>query len=58
MPHTPIALNCPKCGHPMQFLHADDPSGAGIQVYECPEHGVYHFGTKIDLTAGPPPPHN
>ena len=39
----------------MQFLKADDPSGVGIQVYECPEHGLYHFGCKIDLTAGPPP---
>ena len=29
-------------------LKAEDPSGVGIQVYECPEHGLYHFGHKID----------
>ena len=55
MPHTPIAINCPKCGRLMQFLSADDPSGTGIQIYECPEHGLYHFGRTIDPTAGPPP---
>ena len=39
----------------MQFLKAEHPSGAGIQVYECPQHGLYHFDGKIDLTEGPPP---
>ena len=38
-------------------LKAEDPSGVGIQVNECPEHGLYHFGHKIDLTPGPPPAH-
>ena len=46
MPHTPIPLNCPKCGRPMQFLKADDPSGVGIQVYECPSTASITSATR------------
>jgi hypothetical protein len=41
----------------MEFLNADDLSGLGIQLYECPAHGLYHFGRKIDL-AGAATPRN
>jgi hypothetical protein len=39
----------------MQFPESRGSSGTGIQVYECAEHGLYHFGHKIDLTPGPSP---
>ena len=25
----------------------------GLIVVECPLHGLFHFGPKVDLTAGP-----
>lgn len=50
--HMP-SLNCPKCGRVMRYVESKtDPQ---MHVCECPEHGLFHFGPKTDLTEGLPP---
>jgi hypothetical protein len=61
-----VRLNCPHCGKSMRFVDANSPLRPALKtdapaeptffVFECPEHGLQHFGPQTPLTAGPPPP--
>jgi hypothetical protein len=35
-------------------LKADPPAEPTFFVFQCPEHGLHHFGPTTPLTAGPP----
>jgi predicted RNA-binding Zn-ribbon protein involved in translation (DUF1610 family) len=52
------AFQCPKCGQSMRYVASRpnfDPELPKFFLYECPEHGIYHFSRAKDMTAGPPP---
>ena len=59
-----LPLNCPHCGQRMHYVEAnspeqpepsDGPPASMFFVFECSRHGLFHFGPKTLLTAGPPP---
>jgi hypothetical protein len=60
-----LPLNCPHCGRRMHFVNANSPRAPVLKsdppapptffVFECPQHGLFHYGPKTPLTAGPPP---
>ena len=57
-----LPLNCPRCGQRMRYLHVRTADGriidlkiateADIHVYQCAEHGRFHFSRDIPVRAG------
>jgi hypothetical protein len=59
-----LPLNCPRCGHPMRYLHARTPDGKAVPanapptdstlyVYACPQHGTMRLGLSTPLQREP-----
>lgn len=49
----PLALNCPRCGRPMETVETTE-AGGRAHVYRCREHGYFHFSERTALTPGKP----
>jgi hypothetical protein len=57
-----LPLNCPKCGRRMRYLYvraadrktidASAATDADIHVYQCAEHGPFHFSRDIPVRPG------
>ena len=55
-----LPLNCPRCGLPMRYLHAQTPAGevlppdapptnSTIYVYACSQHGAIQLGRSTPM---------
>ena len=62
MADEPIALNCPRCGLPLDCIETlESPEHPTFYIYKCASHGLFHFSECTDLGPGLPvpglPPH-